>query len=301
MRYLKNREIYDCMEKLSQECEKEVVFISAFCKLDALKMIDGFLKNSVKEKRLLVRFRYDDIINNVSDLQIYEYAVANGWKVFFLLDLHVKAFVYDGKKCVSGSANLTKAGLGVSKNPNSELATYYMIEDEEYKKVNSFFENAVLMDEKIYKILCDEVASGSKDGNKVQKWSNKIEDLFEKKVGTIFMAEMPYCKYDDFDNEERLRFLQIEDSMQNDVEVKILFQKSRAYRWLITKLELEKTHEMYFGKLTAELHNDIIAEPKPFRKEIKDLLENLLDWIVKLHITEIEIDRPNHSQRIRLK
>lgn len=57
---------------------------------------------------------------------------------------------------------------------------------------------------------------------------------------------------------------------------------------------------MYFGALSAALHDAVITDPKPYRKDIKFMLANLLSIIEKLEMDEISIDRPNYSQRVRL-
>ena len=69
--------------------------------------------------------------------------------------------------------------------------------------------------------------------------------------------------------------------------------------WLVNKLKELPNSEIYFGALSAELHKVIINDPKPFRKEIKNLQSNLLNWITELKMDDVIIDRPNHSQRIR--
>ena len=58
---------------------------------------------------------------------------------------------------------------------------------------------------------------------------------------------------------------------------------------------------MYFGELSARLHNVVVADPKPYRKDIKQMLANLLRLIEELEMEEIVIDRPNYSQRIRFR
>ena len=58
---------------------------------------------------------------------------------------------------------------------------------------------------------------------------------------------------------------------------------------------------MYFGAITQELHNALISDPKPYRRDVKQMLSNLLDLIDLLHMEEIEIDKPNYSHRVRLK
>ena len=57
---------------------------------------------------------------------------------------------------------------------------------------------------------------------------------------------------------------------------------------------------LYFGALTEKLHNALVEDPKPYRREVKELLSNLLSWVEELEMEEIVIDRPNYSQRIRI-
>ena len=58
---------------------------------------------------------------------------------------------------------------------------------------------------------------------------------------------------------------------------------------------------MYFGELSASLHNTVVSDPKPYRKDIKKMLANLLNLIEELEMEEIVIDRPNYSQRVSLR
>ena len=56
---------------------------------------------------------------------------------------------------------------------------------------------------------------------------------------------------------------------------------------------------MYFGAITVSLHNVLLNEPKPYRKDVKVLLGNLLSWVEDLDINMLKVDRPNYSQRVR--
>jgi len=81
-------------------------------------------------------------------------------------------------------------------------------------------------------------------------------------------------------------------------QIKHNFLNSRPYLWLLEHLK-QFEGEIYFGKLTELLHNDLFDDPKPYRRDVKQLLSNLLGWISSLNLSEIVIDQPNHSQRIR--
>ena len=54
-------------------------------------------------------------------------------------------------------------------------------------------------------------------------------------------------------------------------------------------------------KRITRLHNALITDPKPYRKDVKQLLSNLLQMIIAIDMPEIGVDRPNHSQRIFFK
>ena len=84
-------------------------------------------------------------------------------------------------------------------------------------------------------------------------------------------------------------------------EIKKAFRESKCFQWLMKLLSEQEHNELYFGAASAALHSVILNDPRPYRKEVKILLANLLNWISVLDMEEIEIDRPNYSQRIFLR
>jgi hypothetical protein len=71
-------------------------------------------------------------------------------------------------------------------------------------------------------------------------------------------------------------------------------------RWLRAQLEVVNTQELYFGNLTQRLHSTLLDDPGPRRSEVKILLQQLLSWIEAVELPRIAIDRPQHSQRVRM-
>lgn len=65
-------------------------------------------------------------------------------------------------------------------------------------------------------------------------------------------------------------------------------------------LEQKEGNEIYYGGLTELIHDAIDNDSKLCREKIKELQTNFFNWIKKLDIDEIQIDRPKHSERIRL-
>lgn len=85
----------------------------------------------------------------------------------------------------------------------------------------------------------------------------------------------------------------------NKKELKEIFRWSNAYLWLKETLK-ENDGCLYFGGITEKLHDVLVSDPKPFRRDVKQMLSNLLRLIDELEMEEIVIDRPNYSQRVRL-
>ena len=83
-------------------------------------------------------------------------------------------------------------------------------------------------------------------------------------------------------------------------EIRDRFLESRAWRWLEARLLGAPGREMYFGELSARLHDLLLDDPRPYRKEVKNLVSNLLDWAVGVAPARAVLNRPAHSQRFRL-
>ena len=121
--------------------------------------------------------------------------------------------------------------------------------------------------------------------------------MFHPHIDTLFSYELP----EDFKltNGEYISFL---DELYNgDIgKLKESFRWSNVYLWLLTTLK-ENNRCLYFGKKKKKLHNALVSDPKPSRRDVKQMLANLLNLIEKLGMEEVVIDRPNYSQRVYLK
>lgn len=92
----------------------------------------------------------------------------------------------------------------------------------------------------------------------------------------------------------------LDETYEGDKEkLKEVFRWSNAYLWLKETLK-ENDGCLNFGGITEKLHNVLVSDPKPFRRDVKQMLSNLLKLINALEMEDIVIDRPNYSQRVRL-
>jgi len=158
---------------------------------------------------------------------------------------------------------------------------------------------AVLIDDDLYNTLTECASKRNAGSHEKSDWDESILRLFDTKVDVLFTYDFPNCESLSSLKPDSLDFLGIPPGWTTAI-LKKAFMKCNAYRWLKSLLEQKEDNEIYFGELSALIHDVIINDPKPYRKEVKELQTNLLNWIVELDIDEIQIDRPKHSQRIKL-
>lgn len=283
-------------DELAQSTES-FLFISAYCKLPLIEFFNSSILDTAIEKKLVVRFRPDDILSGASDLEIYPYCKQHGWKLYFRLDLHAKTYIFDNLRCIVGSANATNSGLSFHNPGNYEIATICTLEANDVLSLEQLIRGSVEMNDNIYDQMQHFLANHITHSPNLQ-WPQPIADLFVPDYSILFTEDFPLCSHPNEANFDDLAFLDLPCPVSSGA-ISLAFRHAKCFRWLIDLLEKQNPKEMYFGAVTVALHNTLLNEPKPYRREVKELLSNLLNWIVDLDMPEFKIDRPSHSQRIR--
>lgn len=292
-----NEQIISALSKELEIVSKDLTIVSAFVKTEALKFIDSLLKFDISNKRILVRFRLEDLLNGSTDFNLYDYCKSNNWNLYLNFDLHSKIIVFDNERFMLGSANVTLAGLGLAKNSNIESMFCGKLLLEENKKINLFFEKSIKANDKLINKMKEQLKDIDRDSDfRKMVWHQDILSFSEKRVDLLWTSEL-FFSSTPFDMYSRdMMLLGLQRSQLNDLElIKQKFKGSKAYRWLSSTVD----SELYFGQLTKRLHESLIDNPTPYRKEVKQLLSNLLNWIQELKIQEFVIDQPNYSQRVK--
>lgn len=295
---------YEVQQKIAQEVSSATThlqIVSAFCKVEAVEFVDRHINTSLQTKKLMVRFLLSDILTGASDFNLYEYCKSHGWQMYVRFDLHAKTYIFDRKRCILGSANLTNRGLGLSFHWNYELSSFADVDDVDLGKIDALFDNAILMTDELYETMKLEYQEARKAASTAisTKWSSIIENRFNPKIELLFTYDFPMTAIPDFNDVSTFEFLGLGYIPSNE-DVRQAFRWSKAFLWLYNYVSSCPDKTSYFGGVTAALHNALINDPKPYRKEVKDLLANTLGWIQALNIDDIVVDIPNYSQRIRV-
>ena len=282
-----------------KNAENNVSIISAFCKKDALEFLDEQLKdkNNVS-KRLLVRFRLDDILSKSTDFEIYEYCQKNNWSLYVQFNLHAKVYMIDGDICYMGSANATNKGLSINKRGNLEMSKRFELDDEEVSQIEKVFSESLLMNDDLINKMKKQINSLTYSPTIKHEWDNEIIAKNVNEYNVLFQDDFPInaLPTEMIDDEVFLDIYK-EDSIE---AVKEKFYNTKIVQWLISVLEKQENNEIYFGELSSKIHSIIFQEPKQYRKDVKILQAKLYNWIEILNYDNLKIDIPNHSQRLRL-
>ena len=278
-----------------EKCNESFTVISAYCKLKLLQYLDS-CANGI-EKKIIVRMRKQDIVFGATDLEIVPYCWDNGWEIYFRPDLHAKTYIFDHIRGIVGSANATASGLSLGGNGNYEMAHSFVVSEEDARNFTKLFLGSAKITKEIYEKMKDEIA-GSNNDNQTDDWSSEISSMITPNYELLFAEDFPSVFSPEDASAEDLLFMNYHE-VTDRAGMKKAFQRTKCYNWLVDLIKKQDNMELYFGYATQCLHDALLDEPKPYRKDVKDLLANLLNWITCLGCNEFAIDRPNHSQRIR--
>lgn len=289
---------------------REVIIFSAFIKVDALKYLaEQTQLESSKDVLIVARWQKRDLLAGASDLEVYNYCQAKGWRFGISLQMHGKLFCIDEKEIFLGSANLTRRGLHIGLVGNHEFGTKISAETADMKKLNSFIYSEVrLVDDMLFEAISQEVEIDKSNHLDIlaASWSNQISMKIDRPVKFLWVKELPKAKpvsilalrVNDDTVAADCELFGIDFDRVCKAELVSCFKMSRVYRWLLEQLHINET--LYFGGVTSALHNALLDDPKPYRVEVKDAVANLYAWAEMCDDTFI-ISRPGHSQLLTLK
>lgn len=151
----------------------EVVLCAPFVKASSLQWLLDKLPDQATV-RLLTRWRPEEICAGVSDLEVWPLLRERLRSQLFLLwELHAKSYRF-GDDVLVGSANLTGAGLGLSRYPNYEI----LVPPEDSGGVRGFerllFSKAKPVDEEIYDRMVSSIAELEHDFAPPRQWEAKV-------------------------------------------------------------------------------------------------------------------------------
>lgn len=120
-------------ERLASGEELKLIIVP-FIKLDALVQLLK-LQANLRGLKVVVRWRTQDLLAGVSDLEIYEYLKSRGCALFLNSQIHLKLYIFGNNAAICTSANLTMKGLGYVENANIEAGCGADLTSEDWRSI----------------------------------------------------------------------------------------------------------------------------------------------------------------------
>ena len=299
----------DLLGQSLEKAKDEIIILSAYVKKVGVEWL--IEKLSKKEINCTIISRWDkgDLAQGSSDIECYELCKINKWQFKILKDLHAKIMLVDKKDLFIGSPNLTGHGMSLIPVSNKEMGVKLEATSSDLNIIKNLNEEAILVDDQIYKELKlwkENLPEIKK--TKFPDFPDSLKSKFNENLDKIWVHNFPWSDVKDLLSEKKnsqnilhdLELFGLENNNIDIIKINKCFINSKVYKWLLNVLNKETKKEIYFGNLSKIIHNSLLDDPKPYRKDVKELQKNLLSFLKYLKLDQIQIDQPNFSQRIKL-
>ena len=295
-----------------KNCKDEIIVCSAFITMKGIEWFYNNLQNKKINCRVISRWDRGDLLSKVSDIEVYNFCKKMGWSFEIIENLHAKFYLMDQKDLISGSLNLTAKGFGLVPISNKEFGNYFEAIDEDLININIFLEDAIKITDEIF----NEYKKYLEDNKnfviqKLPELPEKIKNLKEKKLTKLWVHDFLFNEpenllnnfnenTEDLIHDRSLLNINSQDDLSLET-IKLNFVNLDLYKWFIKQIKNKDNKSFSFGELSALIHNSLFDDPKPYRKEIKNLQANFFKFLELLKFENLKIERPNYSQVITFK
>lgn len=280
---------------------REIVIVSAYITAPAIEWLIS-LNTDFKNVSIVGRLSPNDLNSGASDLGALKTILENGWTLKFLANLHAKLYMFDHQKLFVGSANFTGNGLKLSGVGNLEAVIEMNAGERDLQFIAHILDSATAITHETLDMMAKLITATSYKSN-VSDLLSWPEYIFPK-TNVLFVSDFPLAppggNAEEYFSNPNLPFAIFYIYKRDIHSASIFFRKTKAFNWLLSELSQTDNQQLYFGELTERLHDALADDPAPYRRDVKDLLSNLLAYIEYLEIGNIKISRPRHSQLVEL-
>lgn len=295
------------LDAINNACN-EVIICAAFIKKKAICHLLDEIPSGVKVT-VISRWSKNDLICGASDLEVYDFCKSRGYRFGINTKLHAKLYSIDSKEIFLGSANVTHRGLSISGVGNVEIGTRIVPEQTDLEKLTKFLNTEVeWVDEELFGLISCEISEVKQEKNASvsHSWSEKILTRLDKDIEYLWVHdllkkgpnEIQKLDFDDMNAVSDFELLTLDLNDMSADAIKQAFISTRLYSWIRSKVGFN--NEVRFGWLTKELHNALLDDVTPYRREVKDFIAVIFQWF-KFMPEKFEVKKYNHTETVTLK
>lgn len=312
-----HQDLHDSLIELAKQATRSIEIFTPFIKKDTLAKLIEALPNRDFPISVITTWNIKDIASGVTDLEVYPYCKEKGIYLFINNRIHLKTYLVDYGKVLTGSANMTGRGMGLSEKSNYETLVELPAVDSEYLiKLAHIRREAVYVQDPYYEDMAAAVAKYrdkyQSDDLEIQKIQEEIESRIKKDFYLI--SELPMSKnlktiFDVVsgrtvgDSEERanaehdIATYDLDRQKYKDYEEFRAVLKGRFFNHpFIIELCDYVTECKRFGDIRNWVKIHCTNVPIPSSKEVTPNVQALYEWLKDVGSDKFYEMRPNHTQ-----
>jgi hypothetical protein len=302
---------YEYVAQRIREKKKLQFIIAPFIKREALKQILDQCEDT-SQLKVIVRWDKTDIVNQVSDLEIYKDLKNQGIPLYRHSSIHLKMLIFDQNWAFHTSGNITKKGLGLVSNPNIEVGAQIRLKVNDWIQIQKLLKSSICIDEERYEIFVKYKADNETKSDPLPPLQIDLDSEKEFSRLSLPAIQSPTLLYeiyqnpDKFKDEEDLYAAFVHDlvlyDVSNGISREVFFQqlgknfKTHLFVQKIVGL-IKREGSARFGEVNGWITECCSDNPTPYRWELKENTNYLYDWLA-YYFDEIHWNRPNHTQVI---
>jgi len=290
--------------------------IEIFCPFITCKVVEKIIEKSANISRIITRWRLSDFQQGYADLELYNLCQENRINLYINPRVHLKATIRNRINVFVSSANLTNSGLNfVSEDShNYELSSIINVNGiQDLIYFEKIVQDSIYVNEEVFKII--------KKG--VEDLENNIitepEDVSFMADNAYYISQLPQSAtpsllYEYYNDSVEKYLREDYDCAIHDLSIYNVSEGLTYHKFkdelaesffnhpFISGLigEVKKDGYIYFGRVKLWIQNNCLDVPVPNRRELTENTQVLYKWIEELGEGKYEVDRPNHSQRIKI-
>jgi hypothetical protein len=294
-----------------------VLVASAYVTSIGLEWLRQQLGEASVECVIVTRWSPGDLLSGASDTRACEIAHGEGWQFRVLPGLHAKITLVDDAYLIVGSANLTGAGMSLVPASNREFGIVALAASEDVLAARGLVQDSVLITPDLLTEISAWVnANRTRSPTSPPDFPQSLNNRLVVVPTRLFTAELPWLPAQSLlayltgaANQEqdspgilhdselfglRTEFASVAEA---HAAIERSLTESRFWRWLVVSVQEQPNGEAWYGTVTSLLHDALLDDPRPYRRDIKTLVTNLYTY-VEIFGGPLRADRPNWSQRL---
>ena len=290
--------------------------IEIFCPFITTDIIREIVDKSLDITRIITRWKLSDFEEGYADLDLYDLCQLNNIDLYINPRVHLKAAIRNRNHVFISSANITGKGLNFVTDDihNYELSSVISIKGiQDLIYFEKIVQDSVYVSESVFEEIKKEVEN--LDHNRV----SEPEELYNMEDKAYYISKLPQSSslsllfeyynetVKDYSDEDYncavhdLSIFDVSEGLNYEEFIEELSQSFFNHPFINGLIgEVKKDGYIYFGRVKEWIQNNCLDVPVPNRRELTGNVKVLYKWIEVLGKGKFEVDRPHHSQRIKV-